>query len=890
MLVILLSIYDDYFKDRLIVRVKDEHFAKVKTLDVRYDKGVLKRYYQLPLNAKTYGIDRVEGLYWGTLKEWHIKNGLDRWLVIYFQKEVDIPSMISRLQATGLFEVVEPWIIYRINTVPADTPNDPGISSQWHIWKIQAPEGWFLQKAFVGADTIVVAAIDGGVAWDHPDLVNIIWQNLGEDADSDGVTIEWNGFAWVVDSGDINGVDDDGNGYVDDVIGWDFPNDENANPSNNPKPTPCNSFYDDHGTHVGGIMAAHTNNSVGVAGVAWGAKLMAIQAGTCGFITNSYNATNYAASNGAKITNHSYGSSFFSSSMNTLLFTIKLSQNVNNFAAAGNDGSSLDATPQYPCCYNNNRILCVASTNSGDQKSSFSNYGSCVDVSAPGEGIYATAWDSPTDNHTYAAYDGTSMASPVAAGVAAVVKMALGSSSANALDVDNLVMCGADNIDDVNPNYAGQLGSGRVNLFRSVAMAKFAGINILNFVEDDAVNGNGNGRMEVGETVRLYADVINESCFRDASNITLTLINSDPNITVNDNTINIASLTSGSQIQPTDFFEVTISGNQPRFWDFKVAVTSTPNNIYDTLNFRLVIGFPQILVVWDDPNNDFSSYYTSALDALSLIYEKVNSNEPSKFYLNTRNIIIWATGNATDALTPEEVDSLIAFLNSGGLLFISSQYLAEDPDASTFITNYLGANVVQTGISPYVAIVGDSGDAIGDGMRARMFGSSGAENIISLDDIAPLPYAVRSFHFASPVGTNDYGGAMVRYRDPNGNFRTVYASFPFEAIADEHAPDWNTRAEVLDRILNWLQGNVSTSEPIPLNTVNLKLEGGKLILEYNVQFPRSLEVSIYSIDGRKVFSKRYNVSKYGRIVENLNLSRGIYIVDFNGRKRKMLSF
>ncbi len=858
-----------YFKDRVIAQIKREYLPLFELRDMKYVNGALTRFYKLPNSVNSVlnsqNIKSVEGLILGKITPKAIEFGLDRIIVIYFNSEVDVYKVIRDLESTGMFEYVEPWFIYKMDIVP----NDPLISNQWHLPKIQAFNAWDITKA----DNIVVAAIDGGVAWDHPDLGGIIWNNLGEDANGNGKTLIFNGSTWQFDPGDLNNADNDGNGFIDDLIGWDFYGNDN-----NPKPNPCNATYDDHGTHVSGIMAAWTNNNVGVAGEAWNAKAMALQTGACGYIYNAINGTYYAANKGAHITNHSYGGpNYNNSARNALLYA--RSMGANNYAAAGNEGADVGSSPRYPCCYND-ATICVAATNQNDQKPSWSNYGSCVDVSAPGDPVYSTAWNSTSNSFIYAAYSGTSMASPSAAGVGAMIKAA--NSSLSVDEVDSILICSTDNIDALNPSYAGKLGSGRVNMFKAVRMAKFAGVSILKIRVDDS-NYNNNQRAEVGEQVKLFLTISNPRCYRDASNVSLQLINDDPNINVVDGDINVSNLNMGQILEPSDFFEVSVSGTEPRFWDFKVKVNSTPQNADTIINLRLIIGFPKILVVDADTLTNFETYYTSALDSLNKVYELVRFNEPQLFRSNTREIIIWHTGNRnTDVLTSAERDSLIAWLNSGKKLFISSQYLAEDPIGSQFIQSYLGANIVQTGIA-YKTIVGETGDPVGNGLKFRLVNPDGAQNANSDDNIAPNnPNSRRAFRWTGVTGSGDYGGAVV-YQIP---CKTVFLAGPFEAISNTQT-GWNKREEFMSAVLNCF---ISSSDEVGLIPFGIypSIKNSQILIKYHFKQAQNLNISLYSVSGYKIHHSEIKSAQYG--IHKIPIkSKGIYILKVNERTYKLIN-
>jgi len=348
-------------------------------------------------------------------------------------------------------------------------PNDPTFPLMSNLKNgldrdIDAPEAW---DRGVGTPTVVLADTDTGVLYEHPDLIDNIWVNPGEDLDGDGV---------VFDADDINGIDDDGNGYVDDLIGWDFvssgsavwPGEDGSVADHDPKD------FNGHGTHTSGTFAAVTNNGIGVSGIAGGfgggepgCKIMCLRMGYSfddggsenGRTHMSYvaNAFRYAADNGAVAINYSFGSSDGGGIEAATDYAIAAGLIIS--ASAGNDGNS-----SFGYLQSREDVLCVASTTSSDTKSGFSNIGVEVDVSAPGSSIRSTV-----SNHyspSYAAYSGTSMAAPHVVGLVGLMK------SLNPLltreEMIDRIINTADNIDALNPTYAGLLGSGRVNAFNAV--------------------------------------------------------------------------------------------------------------------------------------------------------------------------------------------------------------------------------------------------------------------------------------------------------------------------------------------------------------------------------------------------------------------------------------
>jgi len=279
-------------------------------------------------------------------------------------------------------------------------PNDPEFEVLW-AWHnegqtfgkpdadIDAPEGWDIRT---DASEVIVAVIDTGVDYTHEDLWANIWVNLGEIPG--------------------NGIDDDGNGFVDDYRGYNFCS------GANPGPDPMDEHG--HGTHVAGIIGAMGNNDVGVCGVAWSVRIMPLRfmdASGQGLESDAAAAIEYAVMMGAHILNNSYGGPDYSE---PLLAAIQYanSAGVLFVAAAGNDGLDNELIPSYPANYDVPNVISVAATDNLDQICWFSNYSvNLVHVAAPGDGLYST-WP----GNDYAFLSGTSMSAPVVCGVAALVK------------------------------------------------------------------------------------------------------------------------------------------------------------------------------------------------------------------------------------------------------------------------------------------------------------------------------------------------------------------------------------------------------------------------------------------------------------------------------------
>lgn len=389
----------------------------------------------------------------------------------------DLRTVIDELMQNPYVVLAEPvWLLY----IEISTPNDPQYASQYQMSPPgpdpQAYNGWDLER---GSDSIKIAIIDTGVKYNHADLINNVWVNPGEDLDGDMA---------VMDPGDMNGVDDDGNGFVDDLVGWDFvnalssvwPGEDGVTRDNDP------SDFNGHGTHVSGISAAVNNNSNFVTGVAggWsgghrsdrGCRIMCVRAGGQNASgqgelssTDLAAAIDYSAANGAHVINASWGGGSFSGTLNSAIFNA-ITAGVSFMHSAGNDNSEAEGWhDQIP------GVVTVAATNNADHKWTWnatqgSNYGTWITVSAPGQGILSTVSYSPyTDTYT-----GTSMAAPYVAGLAGLIRSMM--PSLTRAQVDSIITVTTDNIDAQNPSYIGLLGTGRVNAFTALSVlanAKF---------------------------------------------------------------------------------------------------------------------------------------------------------------------------------------------------------------------------------------------------------------------------------------------------------------------------------------------------------------------------------------------------------------------------------
>ncbi|MEE2681824.1 MAG: S8 family serine peptidase [Planctomycetota bacterium] len=397
--------------------------------------------------------------------------------VVEFNPELTTPEELCAVyRADPMVMSAEPIGVHRIYA----SVNDTYFSYQWHLDQsndsdIDMPEAWDRET---GSDQITVAILDTGVRYYHDDL--------GGQGASTLQNSRGNLWRNVAEDGGIPGFDDDGNGYIDDYLGWDFVSspiytcwsgEDCSGSDNDPRD------FNGHGTHCAGIVGAINNNDYMVSSVAGGrgngslesggngVRLMSCKIGHSaqyggseyGFVNMNYaaQALYYAADNGARIASCSWGSSNSGGLGGAIDYFIASGGLV--FKASGNSNSqSAD--------YMGSRsdVINVAATDQSDQRASFSNYGSWIDISAPGVDILSTYHDHTNPEVDYAAFlSGTSMATPLAAGAAALIWST--DPSMPASEVWATLRDTADDIDSINGSAAGKLGSGRINVSAALA-------------------------------------------------------------------------------------------------------------------------------------------------------------------------------------------------------------------------------------------------------------------------------------------------------------------------------------------------------------------------------------------------------------------------------------
>ncbi|MBI5805528.1 S8 family serine peptidase [candidate division TA06 bacterium] len=746
----------------------------------------------------------------------------------------DIKALCAQLKNTGQVEYAEPRYGRRAEL----TPNDPNIGSQWFLTTIQATSAWDVST---GSTAVTVGIVDCGVQITHPDLAANLWYNPGEAG---------------ADSND--GVDDDGNGFIDDYRGWDFAGPDIAIPS--PAGDNDPNVYDDnndHGTHVAGDASAVTNNGVGVAGIGYNCKVMAIKCsydndytapGSKSYIYFGYEGIVYGADNGAQIINCSWGGGGFS----------QYEQDIINYAndqgslvvcAAGNDNV---ATPHYPSSCEN--AFSVAATASGDVKSSFSNYGTTVDIASPGSSIYSTGYP-----NTYLSWDGTSMASPVCAGVAALVKSYYPSYT-NAM-LATLLMYSSDNIDVQNPGYVGLLGAGRVNAYKALTTS----ITSWTRYYSSRVTDGNNNIPQAGETVNLSLALRNG--WADAASVTAVISSADYAVQMVSASGNYGALGSGDTASISTYSFTVDSTALPHLAAFAVQINTDGDLHTDT--FYVQIEQAPVLLVDDDGGMSVESYYRDALSAAGVYYnyyDRTAQGSPDSALLDMFPAVIWSCEWAFPSLDSLDRMALRHYIGQGGKLYVSGQdlgwdlqdtmtgasheYLLDPAGCTDFYQNYIKA--VYLGDDGGSSASGITGDTLTDGLSSAVYQPGRASDEQFPDYFNPNGSAVFCFNYGATANR-----AGLHWEDGGTGTKVVYTGFGFEAISTA-----SVRQAFMDRIIRWFLGDISISH-VPLTDTENTSTPYRVTAMISSSVGIQEAVLYYNLDGSAPFDQKLAMSRVG---------------------------
>lgn len=420
---------------------------------------------------------------------------LDRYLVVEFgggegkeeeekkDEAKEKEGLRSALLALPGVETVFPNHVYRVHEA---APNDARYGEQWALRKIGAAEAWQITE---GSPDVLIGVIDTGIEWDHPDLKNSLWINTAEDLNGNGRFDPWpSDEVREGVSGDLDGIDQDGNGYTDDVIGYDFVDQDVPNVGDWSGRDPLPADDEGHGTTVSGVIGGAKNNRIGIAGIAPGARLVTLRAfdGTGnGQDDDIAAAIVYAADRGVSVLNMSFGD-FYNSPLMYDAVRYAYDKGVLLVASSGNNGIP---DPHYPSAFA--EVVSVGATDSADILSFFSTYGSQLSLTAPGVKILTTSVDGD-----YKLVDGTSFAAPYVAGVAALMRSVYPDWSG-----DEVIAAIEATTDDLGaPGWDENFGAGRLN---AAAALRAPGPALLAITEPKM-----DGGIDRDEVVEVYGSAV----------------------------------------------------------------------------------------------------------------------------------------------------------------------------------------------------------------------------------------------------------------------------------------------------------------------------------------------------------------------------------------------
>lgn len=689
-------------------------------------------------------------------------------------------------------EVVYPDEIFAV-------PNDPSYSLSEYLPYLEAEAAWDIHKGELGANPVILAIVDTGVKWDHVDLAENIWNNLGEDSNGNGYTMYHNGSAWVMDSGDINGIDDDANGKIDDLIGWDFMLNEAGDEATDP--------YDSggHGTAVSGLMAARTNNGVGTSSLSWNLTLMPI---SCSHVSSSiyrgYEGIVYAAENGADVINCSWGGNIFSMAAQEVInYAWGLGSII--VAAAGNSNNQ---NPVYPAAYRN--VLATAALLNTGVKSTASSYGAFVDFGATNSRIYTTTFNGGYALGNTGTNNATSYASPLAVALVGLVKSYYPALSQ--ADIVNRVKGSCDDIELLNPSYPGFLGEGKLNARRAledlnplpdnearVALQEFLGVN----------DSNANEALEPGETFSLNLRMRNYGYA--GSNAVFTLSTSSTAVSILSNT-EYGSLPEDDYFELSDAFSIyVLPGASSQYVTFTLH-TSSDISVAAGANvqFSVVINNGGVLI-WESVNggrNMSGSFIRTTLQGLGYTCVYGNSFPQSMLGFDAAFLSFGTPGSSIARFDkPYMFRAVKDYLETGGKLYLEGgdvigydmAYLLPEVDgeldAHEVLWPLLGIDSADDGASN---TINGLWGAAGSPADSISFASSTQTVSSSIDIFSPNTSVAKAAFTES-----DYGYVAVANTGDNGQ-RSFVFSYALRELVDGSFP--NTRANLVEKIMDFFEG------------------------------------------------------------------------------------
>tara|TARA_Y100000996_G_scaffold197850_1_gene155141 strand:+ start:611 stop:2524 length:1914 start_codon:yes stop_codon:yes gene_type:complete len=515
------------------------------------------------------------------------------------------------------------------------TPNDSQYGQQWFLPAINSNDAWDLWDVnggeIPGDKQIILASVDTGVNWKHPDLVYNIYQNLGEDADGDGQTIIYSGGQWILDPGDLNGIDDDNwdnnaSTYIDDLVGWEVSGGTYGD--NNPNPPGSGGWS--HGTHVAGLLSATSNNSTGIASTAFNCSILPVKCTADNednnYISNGYEGMFYAAqagynAEGFVIINCSWGGMGSNIFEQANINTMYNNYNAVIFAASGNGsetGWGEDYSAHFPSSYDH--VISVTALGQNKSWNHWATYHETVDLGSPGESIRSTTISN------YQSWDGTSMASPVAASCAGLLK-----SFNPSWDNEKIEMMLLETADpaiySVNSEsyLQGRLGRGQIDMLKAITTPLFPKLEIA--AEDIIIVDDNDGEINIGETVEYRIVIFNDPEWGTATNAELTLSTQSSGITFSNNNVSLGNIPPGD-VGLNEGSPIIIEFNDSaQIGDVEIVASITSNEdnyIQYEVNLPFTLSINEIQINIGDITNDGEIDVLDIVTIVNIVLDAVN--------------------------------------------------------------------------------------------------------------------------------------------------------------------------------------------------------------------------------------------------------------------------
>lgn len=477
---------------------------------------------------------------------------------VKYKSAYDEMNAAKLILGTGVADYAEPFFIHEALL----TPNDTDISQQYYLTNIQAYAGWDIST---GDSTVVIGIVDSGTDWDHPDLQVNVKLNSADPIDN---------------------IDNDSDGFIDNYRGWDMSENDND---------PVVGIQV-HGSRVSGCAAAVTNNTSGVAGAGFNSRFLPVKASyntSSTSIDHGYEGIVYAADHGCAVINCSWGrkggpSQFEQDVINYATFN----RNALVVAAAGNTGSN---TNYFPASYDH--VVSVAATDQVDKKSSTSSYSYTVDVCAPGNNIYNTVY-----NNSYGVQSGTSLATPLVSGCAAIVKSYYPLLTPKQLAAR--LRATSDDIYSVPGNsfYINKLGKGRINLYRALVDSVSPGVEISQL----KITDNKSNAFLANDTLRISALFTNY--LSPSVNLVATISSASTYVSFLNQSFNIGVLGTMDTISNISVpFEVLLSGSVPLNTPVDFVITLTDTGYSDFYAFQVSVNIDYVNITVNDVSTTVNS-------------------------------------------------------------------------------------------------------------------------------------------------------------------------------------------------------------------------------------------------------------------------------------------